>query len=143
LKKNECFECLSYGRIDILIPQSKNQPDKKDEFTSLNLDDAVATLFNEEINLGNVVELKNCRYENIVPLSGITPQSITIPFSEICILTGPIGEFLASKGICGFRFHEGKMQYILDIESFCKNGSKFLCGSIEDMLSLLEGDENK
>lgn len=143
MKKNECFECLSYGRIDILIPQSENQSRKNGTEISLNLDDAVATLFNEEINLDSVNKLENCRYENIIPLSGITPQSITIPFSELRILTGPIGEFLASKGISGFRFHEGKMQYILDIDSFYKNGSKFLCGSIEDMLNLLEGDEKQ
>lgn len=136
MNKTETYYCIQYGRIDVLIQKNDTTPSEPKEF--FHLDNAMASLFNEEINIqGSDI----CRFtigkHGII--SSPDPVETKVPINDLCILYGVVGEFLAKKGIIGFRFHEGKMQYLLDIETFAVNSSENICIGIEQLLKNLEG----
>ena len=127
MKGNEWFACISYGALDILIPQSdilesfyapSEEPLSWEKHAEVfSIDRCVENLFGIRTDSVPTSRMLVKSNEVLVARTGRTPQVIQMDFSTFHICKGVVGKKLFSKGLLAIRFEGNRIQYLVNINA--------------------------
>jgi hypothetical protein len=128
LKITEWFACLSFSKIDILLPRDTIRECRYDAAAvsdTGNSGDSVLLVNLDQIlkkNLGlPVPDSVSCilivtGIHDYAVQTGVSPRMMEIELAEFRPVSGLTGSFLLRSGIIAFRFLQNRIQYAVDIQ---------------------------